>query len=345
MSEPIITFSVVGLGHIGKRHIEILRGHPQCELVSACDIDPTVRTAVGAKLDIPIFPSLAQMLQAPILPDVVCICTPNGLHATHALQVLEAGCHAVIEKPMGLSKESCEQVLFQALRQNKQVFCVMQNRYSPPSQWLRSVIDQQLLGEILHVQVNCFWNRDDRYYQAKGWKGSLAMDGGPLFTQFSHFIDTLYWLLGDITDIQARFENFRHQHNTEFEDSGIVSFRLQGGGMGSFNYSTANWNRNYESSIMLQGTQGTIKVGGQYMERIVHCDVDAYEQPVLPPSNPPNDYGTYKGSAANHHFVFENVVQTLSGTASISTNALEGLKVVDIIERIYALRDLSDLAD
>jgi len=60
-----------------------------------------------------------------------------------------------------------------------------------------------------------------------------------------------------------------------------------------------------------------------------------YVMPDLAPTNPGNDYGAYKGSAQNHHFVIDNVVDVLKGRASITTNALEGLKVVEIIERIY----------
>ncbi len=338
MSELTTSFSVIGLGHIGRRHLEILQGHPLCRLLSGCDIDEGKRNFAQEKFSIPVFSSIENMLDEPEKADVICICTPNGLHAAHAIQALQGGSHVVIEKPMGLDKKSCEDVLFNALQQNKQVFCVMQNRYSPPSQWLKSVIEKKLLGEIMLVQINCYWNRDDRYYQPGGWKGSLAMDGGPLFTQFSHFIDTLYWLLGDMSNITARFANFRHTHNTEFEDSGMVNFQLSNGALGNLNYSTANWDKNYESSITLLGDKGTIKVGGQYMERIEYCHVTDYDAPELPPASPPNDYGTYKGSAANHHFVFENVVNTLNGKANISTNALEGMKVVEIIERIYKLR-------
>ena len=60
--------------------------------------------------------------------------------------------------------------------------------------------------------------------------------------------------------------------------------------------------------------------------------------PVLAPTNPGNDYGAYKGSAANHHYIIDNVVEVLKGRAAITTNALEGLKVVEIIERIYQLK-------
>jgi len=75
------------------------------------------------------------------------------------------------------------------------------------------------------------------------------------------------------------------------------------------------------------------------MNEIEYCHIRDYTMPELPASNPANDYGHYKGSAANHGYVFQNVYDTLRGKGKISTNALEGLKVVDIIERIYAAAD------
>ena len=255
-----------------------------------------------------------------------------------SLIALESGSHVVVEKPMGLHKADCESILFKALQQSKHVFCVMQNRYSPPSVWLKDVISNNLLGKIHMVQVNCYWNRDDRYYSKSDWKGTIDLDGGPLFTQFSHFMDIMYWLFGDIRDVKARFANFNHSHNTDFEDSGFISFQFANGGMGCLNYSTSVYDTNLESSMTIIGEKGTIKVGGQYMDKVDYCNIENYTMPELPPSNPPNDYGAYKGSAANHHFIFDNVVDTLKGKSTVTTNALEGLKVVEIIERIYESR-------
>jgi predicted dehydrogenase len=108
--------------------------------------------------------------------------------------------------------------------------------------------------------------------------------------------------------------------------------------MGCLNYSTAVWNSNLESSMTIIGSKGSVKVGGQYMNEIEYCNIEDYEMPELAPSNPPNDYGPYKGSAANHHYIIENVVETLKGKNVATTNALEGLKVVEIIEKIYKLK-------
>ena len=94
------------------------------------------------------------------------------------------------------------------------------------------MIDSGRLGKIYLVQLNCFWNRDERYYKPGGWHGDACLDGGTLFTQFSHFIDIMYWLFGDIQHIQARFADFNHQQLTGFEDSVLGTFEFVNGGMG-----------------------------------------------------------------------------------------------------------------
>jgi UDP-N-acetyl-2-amino-2-deoxyglucuronate dehydrogenase len=337
MSVPI-KFGVVGCGHIGKRHAEMVKRHPEAELVAVCDPRPNGETGAD-QFGVPVFPDMEAMLRELPDIDVVNICTPNGLHAKQSLRALEARKHVVCEKPMGLSKAECEEVLYKALQMHRTVFGVMQNRYSPPSQWIKSVIDEKRLGDIFLVQVNCYWNRDERYYKKGGWKGTNSLDGGTLFTQFSHFIDIMYWLFGDITEIQARFADFNHAGLTDFEDSGLVTFRFVNGGMGCINYSTSVWDKNLESSMTVIGAKGSVKIGGQYMDQVEVCHIKDYTMPALAPTNPANDYGTYKGSANNHSFIIENVVDTLKGRTTLTTNALEGLKVVEIIERIYKLKN------
>jgi predicted dehydrogenase len=332
-----IKFAVIGQGHIGKRHAEMIRHNPETELVAVCDILPKEQLGLAGITE-KFYSSESDLLRSHSEIDVVNVCSPNGLHAEHALAALEAGKHTVVEKPMALHRQDCEQLIHKALQVNKQVFCVMQNRYSPPSVWLKEIVEKKIIGEVFIVQLNCYWNRDERYYTGKNWKGTQDLDGGTLFTQFSHWIDLLYWLFGDIRDIQAKFADFNHKTLTEFEDSGIVSFRFNNGGIGTINYSTSVWDKNLESSITVIGSNGSLKVGGQYMDKVEYCHIKNYSMPELLPTAPANDYGAYKGSANNHHFVIRNVVDTLNGKTTMTTNALEGMKVVEIIERIYSLR-------
>jgi predicted dehydrogenase len=334
----MIKFAVIGQGHIGKRHAEMIRRNPDSKLVAVCDVlsKEEVKHDVS---DEAYFTSYDELLAANLDIDVINICTPNGYHAEYALKALDTKKHVVIEKPIALTKTDAEKILFKSLEVSHHVFCVMQNRYSPPSVWLKELADNNTLGDIFMVKLDCYWNRDSRYYKKGNWHGDAALDGGTLFTQFSHFIDIMYWLFGDIQNIRGNFADFNHKDLTDFEDSGVVTFDFINGGMGSLNYSTSIWDTNLESSITIIGSKGTVKVAGQYMNEVTYCHIKDYVMPELAPSNPPNDYGLYKGSAQNHHYVIENVIEKLKYKGTITTNVLEGLKVVDIIERIYAVRD------
>ncbi|MDH6356655.1 Gfo/Idh/MocA family oxidoreductase [Parabacteroides sp. PF5-9] len=337
MHSTNIRFAVVGCGHIGKRHAEMISRDPNGELVALCDILPRETLGIDA-YPVAFYADIEALLKQDGI-DVVNICTPNGLHAAMAIRAIETGHHVVIEKPLALNTSDAKRIASCALQHNRQVFCVMQNRYSPPSVWIKELVSSGKLGEIYQVQFNCYWNRDKRYYKPGSWHGDAELDGGTLFTQFSHFIDIMYWLFGDICDIQARFADFNHNELTDFEDSGFVHFNFVHGGMGSFNYSTAVWDKNMESSLLIVAENGSVKIGGQYMNEIDYCHINDYQMPDLPPTNPGNDYGAYKGSAQNHNYVIRNVVNVLSsGSETITTNVHEGLKVVDIIERIYALK-------
>lgn len=333
-------FAVIGAGHIGKRHAAMIQNNPQATLVGMADTNTALEKEISETFQVPFYSSAEELYKHTEDIHVVNVCTPNYLHAPQSIEALEKGYHVVCEKPMALSKTDCERVIYKALQKHKLLFCVMQNRYSPPSVWLKNLIDERRLGKIHMVQVNCYWNRDERYYRPGGkphpWKGIMAYDGGTLFTQFSHFVDIMYWLFGDIKNIKAAFHNFKHPYlDKGFEDTGNVFFDFVNEGSGVLNYSTAIYDSNLESSITIIGEHGSVKVGGQYMNKIEYCNIKDYEAPELPKSNPPNNYGSYIGSAANHHYIIDNVVNTLEHKTSVTTNALEGLKVVEMIERIY----------
>ncbi|MCD8194096.1 MAG: Gfo/Idh/MocA family oxidoreductase [Tannerellaceae bacterium] len=340
MTTDKIRFIVIGCGHIGKRHAEMITRDPEAELAGLCDILPQDRLGID-NYQVPFYPDMEEILDQKVAADVINICTPNGLHAEMALKAIKAGYHVVVEKPLALNLADAEKLVYASLKYGKQVFCVMQNRYSPPSVWLKEIVSSGRLGKIYMVQLNCFWNRDERYYKPGSWHGDALLDGGTLYTQFSHFIDIMYWLFGDICNIEARFADFNHKELTGFEDSGFVNFNFVKGGMGSLNYSTAVWNKNMESSMLIIAENGSIKIGGQYMNEVEYCHMRDYTMPELAPTNPGNDYGPYKGSAQNHNFVISNVISVLKGkgSESITTNVLEGMKVVDIIQRIYALKN------
>src|SRR5690606_24345136 len=178
-----IKFAVVGAGRIGKRHASMVKLNKDAELVAVVDSDESLKEELEKEFNVPFFSSSEALYEAEIEIDVVNVCTPNYLHAPQAIEALQHKCHVVVEKPMALTKVDAEKVIHYSLQVNKRVFCVMQNRYSPPSRWLKEVVGSNLLGEIYMVNINCFWNRDDDYYKGGDpnyWKGKLEKDGGTL---------------------------------------------------------------------------------------------------------------------------------------------------------------------
>lgn len=329
-----VRFVVVGCGHIGKRHAQMIQENPEAELVALVDIREKAVLGLEA-FAIPFFNRIEDLAQAGLDYDVVNIAVPNGLHATIASFFIGLGKDVVIEKPMALKAADAESLLAQSKAMNTRIFVVMQNRYSPPSAWLKEIISNKVLGDIYLVELSCYWNRDARYYTTGNWHGTKDLDGGTLFTQFSHFIDILYWLFGNIRNVNSRFYDFNHQQLTDFEDSGMVHFEFEQGGVGSFCFSTAVWNKNLESSLTIIGSKGSVKVGGQYMDKVEYCEIKDYTMPALSATNPGNDYGIYKGSAANHHFVIKNVIDVIKRGAEMTTTAEDGIAVVQMIEAMY----------
>lgn len=317
----MIKFAIIGYGRIGKRYHGLIEQHPDCKLTTIIDPnhpEPTLDT-------------VAEILLKQIDVDCAVISTPNHLHTPIALLLLDAGINVIIEKPISFTRKGAEAI--QEASINAHSFVVMQNRYSPVSRWLKSIVSK--LGRIYTVVVNCFWNRGKEYYMGHEWHGSKIKDGGVLYTQFSHFLDIVQWCFGKINPTQATFYNHSHPY-IEIEDSGTVHFDLPQG-KGILNFSTSCFSENMESSITILAENGSVKVGGQYMNEVAHCDIKNYQLPEICDTTEPNDYGSYKGSASNHAEVIQNVVETLQGKSKPDVSISDGVELIDSIEKMYKI--------
>jgi UDP-N-acetyl-2-amino-2-deoxyglucuronate dehydrogenase len=326
-------FALIGCGRAGERHATHIGKFGR--FVAACDSDPKAAQRFGRSYNTQAFLDYGEMLdlgRGKI--DVVAVCTPNWLHCEHSIRAFEAGYHVICEKPMAISVHECGEMIKAAERANRRLFVVKQNRYNPPVVHLKELLDKGLLGRIYSAHLNCFWNRNDKYF-ASPWKGTLKKDGGTLYTQFSHFIDLLYWLVGDVKDVAAFTENYSHQKSIEFEDAGVAVLRFYNGAIGSVSFTINSFARNMEGSLTLFCENGTIKIGGQYLNEIEYQQVRNMEPAQLMAGRPPNEYGEYQGSMSNHEDVYKNVREVLASSGSIGTIGFEGLKTVEIIDKIY----------
>ncbi|MEZ5046608.1 MAG: Gfo/Idh/MocA family oxidoreductase [Chitinophagaceae bacterium] len=329
----MIHFGIIGYGHIGKRHAAHIIKHTEAKLTAICDIDNEQLRTVDT--DIKTFTKIEDFLKHTPL-DVVSVCTPNFLHHPHTIQALKAGLHVICEKPMSLSSLHSQDMIDTAAQAQKKIFVVKQNRYNPPVQAVKQLLASDKLGKLFFIQVNCFWNRNQHYYHQSAWRGTKQKDGGCLYTQFSHFVDILYYLFGDMDVLAGNIKNCNHPY-IEIEDTGSFIMRAKNSGaIVNFNFSTSSFEKNMEGAITLLAEKGTLKIGGQYLNTIEYQHIQEVHLPDIQIQAKSNDYGLYQGSMSNHDQMIDNVVQTLLGKQEIMTSGNEGKQVIEIIERMYA---------
>ncbi len=340
-----LKFAIIGCGRIARRHAEHIQTYGV--LAAVCDVVEEKAASFAQEYHARAYTSLNDLIREEKELDIIVICTPNGWHAQHSIAALKAGFHVLVEKPMALSVADCREMMQAAENAGRKLFVVKQNRFNPPVMALKEAIDAGRLGKIFSVQLNCFWNRPAAYY-ADSWRGTKEWDGGTLFTQFSHFIDLLYWMIGDVENVFAVMGNFAHQDVIEFEDTGAVILEFENGAIGTINYTVNSYQENMEGSLTVFGENGTVKIGGQYLNEMEYQRIKNFQFKELPKSNAANQYGTYTGSMSNHDKVYEQVINVLqneslparlyrSGGRSdgAETNTFDAMKTVEIIQKIY----------
>lgn len=329
-----LKFAVVGCGNIGSRHLAVIESLEGATVAGFCDTDPERRRKYAELYpDAPTYESIDDLL-AGCSADVVSICTPHYLHCEHALAAIEAGRHVLVEKPMCLNTKDADRMIQAAGKAGVLLMVVKQNRYNLPVAMLREAIERRSLGRILMAQCSVIWNRYPGYYKQSPWLGRRELEGGALFTQVSHFIDLLVWMCGDVVDADGRIETKTHE--IEIEDCGTAWLRFSEGAMGTLLWTTSAYNRNVEGSLTIVGERGTVRIGGQYLNRIEHWDVEGLPLPDdIEWVDRPNSYGKYQGSSSNHDKVIRDVVRRVNREDFRVVSGEEARKTVQAIELIY----------
>ena len=324
------SFILVGCGRIGKRHAEEISRVGT--LVAVCDTDIGKARCFGEQYNVPFFGSLNETLKSGLITDFASICTPNGLHASQTIACFNHGLHVICEKPMAIKSEDCRTMIREATKMKRKLFVVKQNRFNPPVLAAKKKIDEGAFGKIFNMQLNCFWNREPTYYDDP-WRGTIDMDGGTLFTQFSHFIDLMYWFMGDVAEVRVLRKNFTHKDVIAFEDTGVVVLEFSSGAIGTINYTVNAYAKNMEGSLTLFGENATIKIGGEYLNRIDYAE--GVQLDVTGDTTLPNDYGSYKGSMSNHDKVYDHILDVMNNPVLEILSVYDAMKTVEIIERVY----------
>ena len=328
MSSKKIKFAIIGCGRIAYRHIEAIQANPETEVVALCDLNLERAKERAAGLPLNLYQNYHEMLRKEAI-DVVCIMTPSGMHAEHALDVMTSfKKHVVIEKPIALKISDGKALIETARKLNLEVFAVHQNRFNKAIQKIKTAIDGNYFGRIALATIRIRWSRGQAYYDRDPWRGIWALDGGALTNQAIHHIDLLRWLAGDVESVSAI--GATQFVNVEVEDTATAWIKFKNGALGSIEVTTAArpLNNDLEASISILGEKGAAIVEGTAVNKLTQWTFE----PVNPADfseDPPNVYGF------GHDLILQNVVDTLRGHAEPVINAEDALKTLRLLHAIY----------
>jgi UDP-N-acetyl-2-amino-2-deoxyglucuronate dehydrogenase len=211
------------------------------------------------------------------------------------------------------------------------LFVVKQNRTNATLQMLKRAVEKHRFGRIYMVTINVFWTRPQSYYDGAAWRGTWEFDGGAFMNQASHYVDLLDWLIGPVESVQAYTGTLAR--NIQVEDSGVCAVRWRNGALGSVNVTMLTYPKNFEGSITVVGENGTVRIGGVALN-----DIQAWEFADSDPDDVNARSASYETGSVyglGHPIYYENVIGTLSGTATAATDGREGLKSLEILTAIY----------
>ncbi len=322
--------ALVGCGRISRNHFEALARVEGLTLVSVCDSVAERAEAAGAQWRVPSFTSLDTML-AEVPSDVVVVATPSGLHPQHGVTVARSGRHVVSEKPMAITLEAADALVHACDEAGVRLFVVKQNRLNPPIQLLKRALDKGRFGRLFMANCTVRWTRPQEYYDQAPWRGTWEFDGGAFMNQASHYVDLMQWLGGPVESVVAKTATLARR--IEAEDSGAAIIRFRSGAIGVLEVTMLTYPKNLEGSITLLGERGSVKIGGNAVNKVEHWEFADYDDDDklidAVSTNPPTVYGF------GHEAYYRNVLGVLRGEAVPDTDGRGGRKSLELILGIY----------
>lgn len=263
-----LQYAIIGCGHSANSHVKSLEKSTDAILVAIFDIDYTRAKNMARNYRCEVKPKLEGLFADPNI-DAVIICTPHDTHKELALKTIASGKYCIMEKPLGMNSQECQEIL-QSKHYDNNIFLVYQTRFNPVMQFLFDTISSGALGTLRFCNVKVRKKRDDDYFRGN-WKGDKKRVGGMLFNQGAHAIDLMTKLCGMPKKISGIAKRFRTV--TKLEDLYIGTMEFKNGAMGALEVTTYAKPRNLGSSILVIGDNGTIKIGGHAFDKIEYVNL------------------------------------------------------------------------
>lgn len=266
MKDGKLGFGIIGCGVIGPHHRKAIEEVDDAVLVACCDTDDdAVKKFAEESGGIRSYNDPEKIVQDEEV-DVVCICTPSGVHGDGVIAAAQAGKHAFCEKPLDIKRERMTEMIKACRDANVKLGCVFQSRTSPDMQRVKKAIEDGVLGKMTLGDGYFKDYRSRAYYASAGWRGTWALDGGgALMNQGIHGVDLLLWLMG--SEVESVFARATHMvRDIEVEDTAVACLQYKNGAYGVIE-GTTSCNPGESRRVELHGDIGSITIAGSKITR------------------------------------------------------------------------------
>lgn len=331
----MMKYALIGCGRIAPNHIAAAKSN-NLNFVGICDIDDNAMRDKASRFALDTvhqYTDYHEMLEKE-QPELVAIATESGEHTRIALDCIDFGCNLIIEKPIALSLSDADSIIRSAKEKGVKVCVSHQNRFNKSIRKIREALEHGRFGQMFYGTAHIRWCRNHDYYSCAKWRGTWEQDGGALMNQCIHNIDLLRWMMGDeIDEVVGMTDRLAHSY-IEAEDLGIALVRFKNGSYGIIEGTTDVYPQNLEETLYLFGQTGTVKAGGQSVNRIEEWRFsDTMDEPekVIAEfaEDPPNVYGF------GHTPLYADMIEAVKHNRKPYVDGEAGRRALELVLAIY----------
>ena len=333
-----IGIGIVGCGMIANFHAKAIADTKGAKLVACVDRNPDLASAFGEKQECRPHSTLESMLADPEV-HAVSICTPSGVHLDPAVAAAEAGKHVIVEKPLEITTERCDQIIAACEKADVRLTVTFQSRFHESSKLMKKAVEANRFGKITMGDAYVKWYRSQEYYDSGAWRGTWALDGGgALMNQAIHSVDLLVWLMGPVEEISAMTATMTHER-IEVEDVAVANLKFASGALGVIEATTTSFPGALKR-IEISGSQGSAVLEEEDIKDWQFAEETDEDEQIRNEMVGKTDSGggAADPSAINHHghtMVFEEFISSIIEQRPSFVDGHEGRRSVEVIQAIY----------
>ena len=330
-------FGIIGSGMISEFHAKAIKDLINGELIAISSRNVKKAQRLVNNYDVTVYSDYHDMVNRDDI-DIVCICTPSGVHMEPAIAAAKAGKHVIVEKPLDITLERCDTIIETCLKANVRLCPIFNSRFSDCSQLVKQTVSNGRLGQSILGDAYVKWFRSQDYYDSGDWRGTMELDGGgAMMNQSIHAIDFLQYVMGPVISVQSLTDTLAHER-INVEDVAVAAIRFESGALGVIEATTAVYPGSLKK-FEFSGTKGTIVMEEEDIITWEFEEEEPNDKAIIKQFSGKKSVGGVADPRAmthhNHCRQMTDFIQSIENGTPHLVDGNEGRKAVEIILAIY----------